>query len=210
MTLKDEVIDLLAPTVTPLRALAVTILGVYLAGRWYDDDGWTVGLYVLAALVVAYGFFYGGRSVLYRAPKLGLALMEVWVLAPLTVAAVAAGGTVVLGIEFAVPDNAPAVQKEMVGTLSTAISVFLSSSFVAWTEDQDASRLASRIQQAFYASFQRVPDTGDCPPRVTCVEAGSAAEQLVYSRVFRGLSGWDFHTRWKRSEGLATELQSLS
>ena len=128
----------------------MTLLGVYLAGLWYQGEtGAIVGL-ALVPFIVAYGSFHAGRALVATRPCRGL---------PgngpnrgVDPGAAHDGGTG--GVRHGshrrllVAEGAVAAQKEITGTISTALAAFLSSSFVAWTEDQDASRIAGKIRDA--------------------------------------------------------------
>lgn len=201
-----ELYDLLGPAFVPLRALGVTFLGVYLAELWYQGAIVPLLVLILIPFGVAYACFYVGRSLLDRKPTGGLVLMEVWILAPLIIAVIAVGATVILAVELAVPAGASSVQKELAGTISAALAVFLTSSFVAWTEDQDTSRIASKIRDAFWSKVKRRRTDGEERAGVLYVEAGSVAERLIYSNLFHGLTGWGLATRWKRANRLREEL----
>ena len=139
---------------------------------------------------MAYAFFYAGRALVATRPCRGLPgngpLIEVWILAPLTTAVLAVCATVLIAVELAVAEGAAAAQKEITGTISIALAAFLSSSLVAWTEDQDASRIADKIRDAFWAKYKRPSAGGERKNGVCYLAAGSAAERLLYSNLYRG------------------------
>lgn len=147
--MRDALPALAAPILVPLRALAFALAGALAATRLLEGD---LSLLVLVAACLVSGIvlFEIGRAQLPKRPRIGLFLMEGWILAPLSLALPAATIAVVIGVLLVHPEGASNQEKTVTAAASTAIATLLAAAVVAWSEDQNGSRSSSRIRAAFH------------------------------------------------------------
>jgi hypothetical protein len=192
---------------TPLRALAVALLGVGLAWLWIHELAWVAVVSGLAGMALGLGLDALGRLVFLRKyPRLGLLFMEGWVLTPGVAAAAAAGVTVLVAVAFALPDDTPTETKELVGALSTGLTTFLAAAFISWVGDEKDSRVADHVRNAFRSKYDCHQEGVPPNPGVRYFKAESTGELLVYSD--QTVEGWGLEGRWKRAAGIANELEN--
>lgn len=211
MSVKDLLDDLLVfleDLTVPARALIVAGLGVFLAWLWFN--AWTpiVIFVVIAIILLGVLLFALGKSQLPHHPVRGLALMEFYVISPAMFAAVAASAVIVVTVALSPQKNATTDDKELLTSLTTAITAFLTGGFISWTEDKDGSTLAKRIQKAFRSKYKRF-DPNQTPEKgVKYFRAESIGERWIESFEVKGVEGWDGKARRKRALGLALEMKS--
>lgn len=206
--LKQEATDLGGSLRAPLSALAVSLISVWLAGRWLAGERSLPLVVSGVVIILAYLLDWMGNAVLPDSPRLGVALLELWVFAPLMVGATASAAMVVIAVNYAVADTTPAAQKELINTTTAAVASFLTSGFIAWASDKDDSRVAKRIQRAFYAKYKRKTSGTDTVAGLKYFEPESRGERLVYSEQFEGIEGWGREARHTRAKELSLVLSS--
>lgn len=180
---------------TPARALVVALAGVGLAWLWFSGRE----LYVVASIVVLFAsaalLAKLGDCLVSRFPKLGVRLLELWILLPLLAGAVGSAAVTVLTVEFATPESAPADTKEVVAALVTGVTSFITGSFVSWASDENDSKLADLVRDRFRTRF-----------RDGYFKRGSDGERWIYSDEFKGVTGWGRPDRLVRARGVAKSL----
>jgi hypothetical protein len=203
-----EIPSLFSDLAVPFRAFVVAGVGVFLASLWFNSR-FTLAIF-LAFGIIGLGLvlYLVGKAQLPGKPVWGLRLMEFFVLAPSMLAAVAAGAVIVIAVNLAAPKEASDQTKELLSAVATAITAFLTSSFVDWTGDKDDSSVADRIKEVFHAKFKRFDPSQTSETGVKYFKAGSTGERWVYSNAFKGIEGWGGTARKKRAEGIALELQT--
>ncbi len=205
--LRDMLAELFEGLLVPLRAVAVALLGVWLAEEWSSGRIWPPVIVSLVVIGLGYLCDFGGRHLLPDHPVAAVVLLEFWMLAPLVVAAMASALIVLLAIHFTVPSGASPTTTELTKALSTALTAFLTSGFVAWTGDQNASPVAQRIQRTFAAKYQRCVVAPQLPqPGIHYFRPDSPGERWVLSDSFGGIDGWGYEARRTRARGIAREL----
>ena len=182
--------DLFGDLGTPARTLLIALAGVYTAllmfgGRWCM-------VAVVLVVGIGLGFFIDarGRAKLPGAPDRALTRLEWWVLAPATIAAVAAGIVTYVGFTL-VPESLKGADKEIAKALAAAITAFLSAAFVESIGDRDNTTLAARIKRTFHEAYEGR------------LEPGSKAEIALYDTSI----GWGWSDRRKRIAKLAAALK---
>jgi len=206
--LTDEILVLLEDLVVPSRALIVAGLGVLIAWLWFN--AWTpMVIFIIAGLtLLGVLLFLLGKSQLPSHPVRGLWLMEFYVISPSVFAAVAAGAIIVITVTLSAPEGATNETKQLLTALTTAISAFLSGSFISWTEDKDDSSLANRIQTVFQSKYKRFDSSKPPEGGVKYFRAESLGERWVYSEGVKGVEGWGGRARRKRAKGIAIEIRT--
>jgi len=86
--------------------------------------------------------------------------------------------------------------KEIIGAVATAITAFLSSSFVDWAGDDKDSKLSDRIQKLFEAKYQGY------------FTSESEGELFVFAGAYKGADGWGRMSRRTRATGIASRMQA--
>ncbi len=155
------------------------------------------------------GLDLGGRRLLPARPVLAARFMEWWILTPAMIAALASGVVAIVTVAVTVPDSAKTDTKTLIAALTTGVTGFLTTAFIAWTGDENDSRLGDHIRDAFRTAYQRVPDPGK--PRLQGVHyfrADSPGERWIYSDEYRAIQGWGRPARRRRAAGVAAELRS--
>lgn len=199
--LKDAVGSLLIP----IRALLIAILGAGLAWLWFRDDrdGGAIGpvddrllaaILVIAALVLAILLDARGRALLPNHPRAAVELLEWWLVAPMALAGAAGAAAIIVTVELTTPEGTAVATKELVAAVATAVTAFLSSSFVDWAGDDKDSKLSDRIQKEFEAKY-----LGYFKPE-------SSGELYVFSGSYQGADGWGRAARRIRAKGIAERL----
>src|SRR5215471_14920865 len=134
--IKEELGDLTGSVSAPVRALVISLVSVWLATRWLKGDHTSPFVIAGVIIFVAYVLDLLGRFCLPDSPRVGLAFIELWIFAPLMLAAVASGIAVVIAVKLSVADNAPVERKQTIGAITTAITTFLASGFISWMGDK--------------------------------------------------------------------------
>lgn len=174
----------------PLRALVVGLAGVALAWLWFNGEA---VLAIVAAIAVgSMGTVLDrvGRALLPRQPQVAVRFLEWWILTPAAIAAIASAVVVVVTVALTIPDTAGASQdtKEIVGTLSTGLTAFVTAAFISWAGDDKDSTLAGHIRDTFWQKYKRAGGTAQSGTQA--FPPGSAGERWVYSNEYRGVEGW--------------------
>ncbi len=140
----------------------------------------------LAALLLGIALDSLGRHAPVRRLRLAIPLLECWVLIPMTFAAVAAAGSIVVTVELSAPETAAAPSKELYGALAAAITAFLASGFVD-TVSED-TRTSDRVRSHFQARYKDQ------------FKQDSKAQQAVFAESVQGVEGWGRTARRKRAD----------
>lgn len=188
--MREDLTALLVPLWVPFRALLFAFGGALTAARWLESDYTPVVIILFILLPMSVGLFHLGRQLLPKRPRLGLALMECWLFAPLGLTLVASAFAVMVGVWLVAPESAAAEQKAVLSAIATAITTFLGTAVVAWSEDQNQSRASSRIRGAFQTKFK-----GRFPP-------GSPNARWVFSDHYGSVQGWGLEARWQRASAV--------
>jgi hypothetical protein len=133
--------------------------------------------------------------------------LEWWLLTPAMVAASAGAVVVVVTVALTVPEGTDGDTKEVVGALGTAITSFLTASFISWASDEKDSRLGDHIRDVFQAHYKRA-SSGAPEPGVHYFVADSPGHRWAWGLDYGGISGWGRSARMKRAQGIAAELAS--
>lgn len=192
----------------PLRALLVGLAGVLLAWLWFNGQVAYAALLALAAILAGALLDLLGRSLLPGRPKLAVRLLEWWILTPAAIAAVASAAVVVITVALTIGDDVEvsAATKELIASLSTGITAFVTAAFINWSGDDKDSQLADHIKEVFRHFYKREGD--ETNPQARTFPPGSAGERWVYSEEYSGIEGWGRSARIKRAEGIAAALSS--
>lgn len=190
----DALLALFVPLLVPLRALAFALAAAILAAHLLENQLVLIVIIVFVSVAVGAALFEAGRRLLPERPRVGLLLMEGWILAPLSLALLAAALAVLAGVALMLPGSASA-ETEVAQAAGTAIATFLASAVVAWSEDQNGSRSSSRIQAAFYEKYKGHFDAGSEPAR------------WVYSNPIGSVYGWGLIERWARAKNIASHVR---
>lgn len=152
----------------------------------------------------------GEVGLLVRKPVTGTYFLDWWILYPATFAALGAAAVIVLAVELAVPDTASAETKEIMGTLATGITAFITTIFITWSQDATDPTLANHIRGVLQEVFPEYKDEATTPPTKGrhYFRRGSRGLRLVFSEEFEGISGWDRQARLARSKGIKEEIVS--
>ena len=187
----------IGPLLIPGRAALTALLGLWIARAWYDGGGrWWWPLVAAGVLIVmAYALDAAGQRQLPNRPVAAVALMEFWMLAPLTWTALAAAAVIIIGVELNVDPKAPVADQQMTRALATAMTSFLTASFISWAGDQNKSPVAQRIRQAFEQAYKNAT-------------LSEAAERLVYGDAVQGIEGWSASARAARAAKLQQALRT--
>ncbi len=181
-----------------LPALVGVLWGIFL----YEPDP-VQFLYPFGALLLAVIILRLGRAVIGRWPLLGWALIELWIIAAISVMAI--GTVAVLWLTVNSPDWFPLDEPErkaLSGALVGAVTTYIA---VLWTKEiQDASgtfwpgtQFKSAVRSAFDEQHPHVPD-GDTRAR----------DAIDEDKVRQGPEGWGFAARLQRANILAKHLKS--
>jgi hypothetical protein len=181
-----------------LPALIGVLWGIYL----YTPD-WSRFWYPFVTLVVARIFLGLGRAAMGRWPLLGWMLIELWIVAAISVMAL--GTVAVLWLTVNSPNWFPLDEPErkaISGALVGAVTTYIA---VLWTKEiQDGSgpfwpgtQFRSAVRSAF-ADPARVPK-GDTRAR----------DAIDEDRVREGLEGWGLSARLQRARILGDHLKGL-
>jgi len=213
-----------ASLVPALRAFVVAFAGVGLAAVWYR--GTTEGQIVVAVLAVG-GLFalrtrvLSGRSALPRRPRVAISRLEGYLWLQMAFAAVAAAVVVVAAVELAAPEGTtqnptPPDVKELWGALGTAVTAFITASFISWTGEKDAG-VDTWIRDEFRAKYKRAPLDGTGKVIEEELDIGiayflpeSKGERAVYSDKYLGADGWDSESRRLRAKLIEEALSNRS
>ena len=180
-----------------LPALIGVLWGIFL----YEPDPLQF-LYPVGALLLGVIFLRLGRAVIGSAPILGWALIELWIIAAISVMAI--GTVAVLWLTMNSPNWFPLDEPErkaISGALVGAVTTYIA---VLWTKEiQDASgtfwpgtQFKSAVRVAF-AAHPHVPG-GDTRAR----------DAIDEDRVREGPEGWGFTARLRRAKILSAHLKS--
>jgi hypothetical protein len=204
----SEISDLVGSLVAPIRALVVSLAGVWLAASWLAGHPGPPLRTLVAGGCATWFLDRIGHWFLPSRPRAAVLFMECWILAPMIVAVGASAAVVLVTVHLAVPESTPVDRKTLISAATAAVTGFLTSGFVAWTGDKDASRASKRIQRAFQAAFSRPDPHQVRAPHVHYFRADSVGERLVFGDDILGLSGWNRDARWARAKALAHELST--
>jgi hypothetical protein len=192
--------------VTPARALIVGLAGMVLAWLWFRGN--LVPAIVLAVLAALAGlaFDWLARRRLPDHPVSAVWLLEGWILTPATLAAVGSAIVVVVTVALTIPAGSKLETdaKELIGTLSTGLTAFVTAAFISWASDDKDSMLADHIREAFRSKYDRAG--GDQQAGIHYFPPESAGERWVFSDEYRGIEGWGRAARIRRAHGVAEEL----
>lgn len=192
---------------TPLRALLVALAGVALTYLWLSDQMIVAVALAVAAVVLGWVINRIGELLLPKRPVASIRFLESWLLTPAAIAAVASAVVVVITVTLTIPDdsNVSGNVKELVGTLSTGLTAFLTAAFIEWAGDDKNSKLADHVKSVFQSKYGRKDDP-NLPQGAHGFPAGSDPERWVFSDEFGGIEGWGYAARRKRAQGVADSL----
>jgi hypothetical protein len=199
----NNVKAIVTPLRVPLQALLVGLAGVGLASLYYHHMWWLALVAVVVAVSAGAILSLCGERSLPSRPIRALLLLESWLLIPIALAAAAAAAVIIVTVVLTVPDSTPAATKNLVGSVSTGITTFLTVGFIAWAADDKNSALADHVRDAFYAHYTR-PDTPKAGAHV--FQPDSVGERWVFSDEYEGIEGWGRPSRLARAKGIAVEL----
>lgn len=191
----------------PLRALAVGLAGVGLAWLWFNDQPLLAVLVAAATVLAGLVLDWIGRSLLPQKPVLAVRFMEWWLLTPAGIAALASAVVVFVTVGLTVPEGADVGReaKQLISTLSTGLTAFVTAGFISWAGDDKDSRLGEHIKAVLQDTYIR--EGGRASGRRTHpFPADSPGERWVYSNEYRGIEGWGRTARIKRAEGIAAAM----
>jgi hypothetical protein len=181
-----------------LLALVVAILSVACAWLFFQSR-WEITSIILGiGLLVGLACYFGGKQALPNQPVRAVKLMEGWILAPLMIAVLAGAAIIYIGVWLEPPENAPVDTEKLLAAASSALSVFLTTSFIDGVAEADTDWVGTPIRKAFEKAYHRT--TGKRP-----LQPDSPAEHWVFSPDVGGVTGWGFKARRRR----ARELQAL-
>jgi len=191
----------------PLRALVVALSGVALAWSWFKEQFVAAVLIALALAAAGAVVDWIGRSLLPARPAAAVRFLEWWILTPAAVAAVASAVVVIVTVALTIPEEpkVDASTKQLIGTLSTGLTAFVTAAFISWAGDDKDSRLAEHIKSAFQAKYTR---EGTAKPGAHPFAAESSGERWVFSDEYKGIDGWGRDARLKRAAGIAAALKT--
>jgi hypothetical protein len=197
----------LGELVVPLRALVVAALGAGAAWCWYNDWRWLAIVAPIAVVLAGGAAGTFGSALLPGHPLAAVRMMEWRLLVPAALATLASAVLIIATIELTLPDKPapPTEAKQLVATLSSAITAFLTASFISWAGDDKDSGLADWIRGRFQDAYKQPRDPGGSGH---FFKAQSRGELLVYSDPIEGISGWGRTARRKRADAIAAEIRS--
>lgn len=198
--------ELLGELLTPLRGLGVALAGVYLTYLWYHGQRGSAVLLGILACAVGLICDRIGTSLLPKRPRSAMVFLELWVLSPAALAAVAAAVVVLVTVALTVPDTTATATKDTLGALSTGLTAFITSAFISWAGDDKDSRVADHIRETFWSKYGRAGTARGSG--VHYFRAESPGELWVFADEYRGIEGWGRSARWRRAQGIAQELKS--
>lgn len=183
------------------------LLGVVL-GVWIYAGGACWVLAAVALLVVAAGCAWAGRAMLHRWPTFGGLLIEMWILAPIAVMALATAFIIWFGLEkpslpgTAAPDEKTrdALSAALVGAVTTYVA------FV-WTKDIAEAKGFFWPSTQFKQGMRQAYDALLRKPQEASVTFEAMFEDTVAGL---GQLGWSFLARRRRAQLLADFLASDS
>lgn len=195
--------DLWADAKPALPAFVIALLGVFVAKRWFEGDWfWPIVIPLSGVVAGQLCHFFGDRK-LPNDPVKAVEWLELWVIAPATLAAAAAAFIIILGFKLTVKD--PGQTMVLLGAVATGVTAFLTSGFISWAGDEPDSKVATRIRSTFWAHYKR-GDPADSNRHVRFFPRVSTGERWVYSERFRGIEGWGREARRARAKGIEEEL----
>lgn len=185
----------------PLRALLVSALGVWGATLWFSDGKWLIAAGILGGVILgAHVLDAVGRAQLRRKPVRGVVLMEAWILSPLSWAVLASCAVVIVAVTFHVDEGTPTADAELIKALGAAITAFLTSGFVSWTEEHDQDLVAGRTKKEFELAYEEAYKPLKPPEEV---------ERLFLSDAVRGIQGWSLAARYERASQFERYLREV-
>ncbi|MCF1505703.1 hypothetical protein L0F51_18265 [Afifella sp. H1R] len=199
--------DLFGDLWQPAKGLSLALFGVAVADLLVHGHWTGVVLLVVSAILIATIMDACGRFLLPWYPRAGLAFLELWIVAPASLAALASGLVILVALALAVPEGTAPFEKEAMGTVASALTAFLTTGFISFAGDSGTSRMAARIQRIFYGKYGRAESWP--PPQDGRMHfiASSRAENLVYSNAYSGIEGWGLKARWERARRLEEEIE---
>jgi hypothetical protein len=190
-----------------IAAVGVALALVTLTIGWKTAVAIGVGLAVLGGVVDA----VGRKVLLPNRPVIAVWLMELWILLPGAIAALAVALLIYLNVKLK-PDDASGLtpeKKELLSACLTGITAFLTASFIKAADDTETNWVAPHVREAFHAKYQQQPAAGDpADPRVFYFVLGqSEVEKWVHRETYGGAEGWRWKARHQRAKGVATALK---
>lgn len=190
-----------------VRALVVGLAGVGLAWLWFNEQGWIAAALAVVSILVGLTVDGAGRRFLPARPLVAVRLMEWWVLSPAMVAAVGAGAVVIITVGLAAPETASDQTKELIGSLSTGLTGFITATLVSWTSDENGSVVSDHIRSAFRQKYARSRPPSERAQGVHYFPPDSEGERWVFSEEYGGVTGWGRSARLRRASGVAEALR---
>ncbi|MDQ3728435.1 MAG: hypothetical protein M3355_02485 [Actinomycetota bacterium] len=181
-------------------ALLIALVGAGLAYLWFEGGrAWPL-LAVLALVVVGMVADRIGRSkVKGKNPAGAMVWLELWVLVPIALAALAVAFGIWVAVEFEPGKSTVVEDKKLQAAIVAAIVAFMTAVFVKSAEDVDGNLLAPRIRALFQEQLRAALQAKN--------PAGqpSQAELALESELWQG-RGWGRSDRRKRAEAIAAGL----
>jgi hypothetical protein len=193
-------------------AFVIAAVGVALAVLTFTI-GWqtAVGIGVGVALAGAAADTVGRKCLLPRRPVVGVWLMEAWILLPGAIAALATALLIHLNVRLKPGDESGLSHedKQILSACLTAITAFVTATFIKAADDTETNWVAPHIRDAFYAKYQQPPVTGSRDPSVFYFKLGdSEVEKWVHRDTYGGVKGWGWKARHRRAKGVADALKT--
>lgn len=177
---------------TALVPFVVALCGAGLAYLWVYVEVWMAVALVAASIALGLILFRIGQGKVRQSPITGLKFMEWRFLFPGSTAAAGSGAVIIVAATLAEQDSWSDEAKGLIGAISGAIGVFISTLFVDSAKEADSAWLATPIRETFEREFKGV------------FREGSTADLAVYS--LQG--GWGRTDRRERAEKIEKALPS--
>jgi hypothetical protein len=119
--------------------------------------------------------------------------MEAWILLPGAIAALATALLIHLNVRLKPGDESGLSHedKQILSACLTAITAFVTATFIKAADDTETNWVAPHIRDAFYAKYQQPPVTGSRDPSVFYFKLGdSEVEKWVHRDTYGGVKGW--------------------
>jgi len=168
---------------------------------------WWLPLLILGiGIAIGYISDWYGRRQLPNHPVEAVQNMERWITVPVCVAAIVAGGLIVLGVFLEPGQDASVQTKKLSAALAAAIAGFGTAAFIKSADEADKNWIANRIKTAFHEKYRL--QGSDTPPKdsVKYLQQDSDALLWVHAEHVGGIEGWERDARRKRAEELAKHL----
>lgn len=194
-------------------AFLIAAFGVALALVTFTI-GWQTAVAVAVAVAVAGGAAdaLGRKRFLPQRPVAATWLMEAWILLPGAIAALATALLIHLNVKLKPGDESGLSHedRQILSACLTAITAFVTASFIKAADDTETNWVAPHIRGAFYAKYKQAPETGSTPdPSVFYFALGeSEVEKWVYRDAYADVKGWGWKARHRRAKGVADALKT--